>query len=167
MVGIEFFTENDLKFLIGIGISLFAGFLVGIERETKNKPTGIGTITLVVAGAMVFTHLSNIVDPNSTSRIAAQIVTGIGFLGAGIIIKGSESTKIKNVTTAATVWFAAAIGMVIGYGFYLIAIILVILAVTVPRIPHITDLSFYKNKNKNEIILNNIFQTVDIFCYFR
>ena len=123
MVGIEFFTENDLKFLIGIGISIFAGFLVGIERETKNKPTGIGTITLVVAGAMVFTHLSNIVDPNSTSRIAAQIVTGIGFLGAGIIIKGSESTKIKNVTTAATVWFAAAIGMVIGYGFYLIAII--------------------------------------------
>ena len=88
MVGIEFFTENDLKFLIGIGISIFAGFLVGIERETKNKPTGIGTITLVVAGAMVFTHLSNIVDPNSTSRIAAQIVTGIGFLGAGIIIKG-------------------------------------------------------------------------------
>ena len=88
---------------------------------------------------MVFTHLSNIVDPNSTSRIAAQIVTGIGFLGAGIIIKGSESTKIKNVTTAATVWFAAAIGMVIGYGFYLIAIILVILDVTVPRIPHITD----------------------------
>jgi putative Mg2+ transporter-C (MgtC) family protein len=103
MVGIEFFTENDLKFLIGIGISIFAGFLVGIERETKNKPTGIGTITLVVAGAMVFTHLSNIVDPNSTSRIAAQIVTGIGFLGAGVIIKGSESTKIKNVTTAATV----------------------------------------------------------------
>ena len=50
MVGIEFFTENDLKFLIGIGISIFAGFLVGIERETKNKPTGIGTITLVVAG---------------------------------------------------------------------------------------------------------------------
>ena len=149
MVGIEFFTENDLKFLIGIGISIFAGFLVGIERETKNKPTGIGTITLVVAGAMVFTHLSNIVDPNSTSRIAAQIVTGIGFLGAGIIIKGSESTKIKNVTTAATVWFAAAIGMVIGYVFYLIAIILVILAVTVPRIPHITDLSFYKNKNEN------------------
>ena len=47
-------------------------------------------------------------------------------------------------------WFAAAIGMVIGYGFYLIAIILVILAVTLPRIPHITDLSFYKNKNKNE-----------------
>ena len=57
--------------------------------------------------------------------------------------------KIKNVTTAATVWFAAAIGMVIGYGFYLIAIILVILAVTVPRIPNITNLSFYKNKNEN------------------
>ena len=63
---------------------------------------------------MISTHLSSIVDPNSTSRIAAQIVTGIGFLGAGIIIKGSEATKIKNVTTAATVWFAAGIGMVIG-----------------------------------------------------
>jgi putative Mg2+ transporter-C (MgtC) family protein len=146
MVVIELITENEIKFLIGIGISLFAGFVIGIEREAKKKPTGIGTITLVVAGAMIFTNLSNIVDPNSTSRIAAQIVTGIGFLGAGIIIKGPETTKVKNVTTAATVWFAAAIGMVIGYGFYLIAIVLVIFAATVPRIPHITDLNFYKNK---------------------
>ena len=99
---------------------------------------------------MVFPHLSNIVNPNSTSCIAAQIVTGIKFLGAGIIIKEPETTKIKNVTTVVTVWLASEINMVIGYGFYLIAINLVILAVTAPRIPHITDLSFYKNKNKNE-----------------
>jgi len=152
---LEFVSENELKFLIGLGISLFAGFLIGIEREIKHKPTGIGTITLVVAGAMIFTLLSNIVDPNSTSRIAASVVTGIGFLGAGIIFirggdRGTEDTKIKNVTTAATIWFAAAIGMVIGYGFYLIAMILVVFAITVPRIPHVTDLDFYKKRFPNK-----------------
>jgi putative Mg2+ transporter-C (MgtC) family protein len=100
---------------------------------------------------MIFTHLSSIVDPNSTSRIAAQIVTRIGFLGAGIIFMAPETTKVKNVTTAAEVWFAGAIGMVIGYGFYFIAIVLVVFALTVPRIPRITDLKFYKNRKSNNI----------------
>ena len=150
-MAVEFITENDLKFLIGIGLSLFAGVVLGIERETKHKPTGIGTITLVVAGSMVFTQLSSIVDPNSTSRIAAQIVTGIGFLGAGIIFMAPETTKIKNVTTAAEIWFAGALGMVIGYGFYFIAIVLVVFALTVTRIPRITNLNLFKKSEPHDI----------------
>jgi putative Mg2+ transporter-C (MgtC) family protein len=83
---------------------------------------------------MIFTYLSAQVDPNSTSRIAAQIVTGIGFLGAGMILKSETTEKITNLTTA------AAIGMAIGFNFYFIALVGIAFAVLVPRIPHISKL---------------------------
>jgi putative Mg2+ transporter-C (MgtC) family protein len=67
---------------------------------------------------MMFTYISSLVDPNSTSRIAAQIVTGIGFLGAGMILKSESTEKITNLTTAAAIWFAAAIGMAIDFNIY-------------------------------------------------
>ena len=89
---------------------------------------------------MIFTYLSSQVDPNSTSRIAAQIVTGIGFLGAGMILKNESTQKITNPTTAAAVWFAAAIGMAIGFNFYFMALVAIAFAVLVPRIPHISKL---------------------------
>ena len=90
----------QLDFLIDIGISLLAGFLIGAERESRGKPAGISTHCLVIGGTMIFTYLSAQVDPNSTSRIAAQIVTGIGFLGAGMILKSEATEKITNLTTA-------------------------------------------------------------------
>ena len=130
----------ELDFLIGIGLSLLAGFFIGVERESRGKPAGISTHCLVIAGSMIFTYLSAQVDPNSTSRIAAQLVTGIGFLGAGIILKSEESEKVTNLTTAAAIWFAAAIGMAIGFNFYFMAIVAIAFAVLVPRIPHISKL---------------------------
>ena len=130
----------QLDFLIDIGISLLAGFLIGAERESRGKPAGISTHCLVIGGTMIFTYLSAQVDPNSTSRIAAQIVTGIGFLGAGMILKSEATEKITNLTTAAAVWFAAAIGMAIGFNFYFVAIVAIAFAVLVPRIPHISKL---------------------------
>jgi putative Mg2+ transporter-C (MgtC) family protein len=84
---------------------------------------------------MLFTFLSGIVDPASKSRIAAQIVSGIGFLGAGLILK--EGANVKNLTTAASIWFAGAIGMSIGFGFYFMAIFSSLITIVVPRIPHI------------------------------
>ena len=130
----------QLDFLIDIGLSLLAGFLIGAERESRGKPAGISTHCLVIGGTMIFTYLSAQVDPNSTSRIAAQIVTGIGFLGAGMILKSETTEKITNLTTAAAVWFAAAIGMAIGFNFYFIALVAIAFAVLVPRIPHISKL---------------------------
>ena len=76
---------QELDFLINIGLSLIAGVLIGTDRELKGKASGIGTHCFVIGGSMIFTYLSALVDPNSTSRIAAQIVTGIGFLGAGTV----------------------------------------------------------------------------------
>jgi putative Mg2+ transporter-C (MgtC) family protein len=130
----------QLDFLIDLGLSLLAGFLIGAERESRGKPAGISTHCLVIGGTMMFTYISSQVDPNSTSRIAAQIVTGIGFLGAGMILKSESTEKITNLTTAAAVWFAAAIGMAIGFNFYFMALVAIAFAVLVPRIPHISKL---------------------------
>ena len=130
----------QLDFLIDIIFALAAGFVIGAERESRGKPAGISTNSLVIGGAMLFTYLSAAVDPNSTSRIAAQVVSGIGFLGAGMILKGEMDKKITNLTTAASVWYSAAIGMAIGFNFYIIALAAVIFAVLVPRIPHITKI---------------------------
>jgi putative Mg2+ transporter-C (MgtC) family protein len=112
------------------------GAIVGVERELRNKPAGISTNCFVMAGACLFTFASVAIDPNSPARIAAQVVSGVGFLGAGMILKG-ENQKVKNLTTAAAVWFAAAIGMVIGLGWYLVAAIATVYSVIVPRIPHV------------------------------
>ena len=130
----------QLEFLIDIIFALAAGFVIGAERESRGKPAGISTNSLVIGGSMLFTYLSAAVDPNSTSRIAAQVVSGIGFLGAGMILKGEVDKKITNLTTAASVWFSAAIGMAIGFNFYIIALAAVIFAVLVPRIPHISKI---------------------------
>jgi len=136
---------QELDFLINIGLSLLAGVLIGADRELKGKASGIGTHCFVIGGSMIFTYLSALVDPNSTSRIAAQIVTGIGFLGAGIILKDeifdkkdtvdSSHTKVLNLTTAASIWFSGAIGMAIGFEYYFVAIVSIAFAVGVPHIP--------------------------------
>jgi len=103
------------KFLLITGVSILCGILIGLEREVKHKPAGLKTITLVTVGSAIFTFISkygfsgNAVD---SSRVASQIVNGIGFLGAGTIIR--SGLKIKGLTTAATLWIAASIGMVIG-----------------------------------------------------
>ncbi|HYZ59134.1 MAG TPA: MgtC/SapB family protein [Nitrososphaeraceae archaeon] len=119
---------------------MLAGFLIGAERESRGKPAGISTHCLVIGGTMMFTYISAQVDPNSTSRIAAQVVSGIGFLGAGMILKSESTEKITNLTTAAAVWFAAAIGMAIGFNFYFMALVAIAFAVLCPRIPHISKL---------------------------
>ena len=138
---------QEVDFLINIGLSLVAGVLIGADRELKGKASGIGTHCFVIGGSMIFTYLSALVDPNSTTRIAAQIVTGIGFLGAGIILKDEifdkkdtvdySHTKVLNLTTAASIWFSGAIGMAIGFNFYFVAIVSIAFAVGVPHIPKI------------------------------
>ena len=136
----SFLRGYELDFLIDLGLSLLAGFLIGAERESRGKAAGISTHCFVIAGSMVFTYLSAQADPNSTSRIAAQLVTGIGFLGAGIILKSESDARITNLTTAAAIWFAASIGMAIGFNFYFMAIVAIAFAVLVPRIPHISKI---------------------------
>src|ERR671939_954252 len=136
----DFLRGHEMDFLIDISLSLIAGALIGMERESRGKPAGISTHSFVIAGSMIFTYLSARVDPTSTSRIAAELVAGIGFLGAGMILKSESDRKITNLTTAAAIWFAASIGMAIGFGFYFMAIVGIAFAVLVPRIPHLSKL---------------------------
>jgi putative Mg2+ transporter-C (MgtC) family protein len=150
----NFLRGYEIDFLVDISLSLIAGALIGIERESRGKPAGISTHSFVIAGSMIFTYLSALVDPSSTSRIAAQLITGIGFLGAGVILKGefdskkgqTDNNKVINLTTAASIWFSAAIGMAIGYNYYFIAIISIAFAVLVPRIPSINKKNRYAER---------------------
>lgn len=131
----SFMGATEYQFLISLAIAIVLGFVIGAERESRGKDAGISTHTLVVIGSMLFTFLSAMVDPLSTSRIASQIVVGIGFLGAGLIIK--EQGTVRNLTTAASLWVAAAIGMAIGFGFFGVAVIAAGASVLIPRIPHL------------------------------
>lgn len=120
--------EILLRFLLA---SLWGG-IVGIEREYRSKSAGFRTMTLISIGACFFTVMSlGIGNPSSPDRIASNIVTGIGFLGAGVIFRGEN--QVSGITTAATIWAVAAVGMGIGAGYYLPAafaciFILIILA---------------------------------------
>lgn len=130
------FGQTELLFFIDLVLVFIIGTAIGAEREWRGKDAGISTHTFVIAGAMLFTFLSATVDPASKSRIAAQIVTGIGFLGAGLILK--DGVTVKNLTTAASIWFAGALGMAIGFGYHTIAIMAAIASLLIPRIPHVS-----------------------------
>jgi putative Mg2+ transporter-C (MgtC) family protein len=141
------FGPAEYDFLLKLAVSLIAGFLIGVEREARGKPAGISTNSLVIGGATVFSVLSATLDSEIPTRMAANIITGIGFLGAGMIIKdsGKKGTFVRNLTTAASVWFSAAIGIAIGFGLYFIAGAAVVYAIIVPRLPHISLKNPYKS----------------------
>lgn len=101
------------------------GFVIGIERDWSGKPAGIRTNMIIAVSSCLFTILSIegfLGAPTDTSRVAAQIVTGVGFLGAGALIHNSN--HIIGLTTAANIWLVAAIGMAVGVGFAGIALFL-------------------------------------------
>jgi putative Mg2+ transporter-C (MgtC) family protein len=111
--------------------SLLIGAVIGAEREYRSKSAGLRTMMLVSVGSCIFTLLSiHIGSPNNADRIAANIITGIGFLGAGVIFKDDD--KVTGITTATAIWSVAALGMAAGAGYIEIAgiatlIILIIL----------------------------------------
>lgn len=119
--------------LIKIVMAVIVGGLVGAEREYQDKAAGFRTIILITLGSTLFTIFSLSMDPGFTAtRIAANIVTGIGFLGAGAIVR--EGGRIAGLTTAATIWLAAALGMGIGAGdliFVMLATIVTLLVLLV------------------------------------
>jgi putative Mg2+ transporter-C (MgtC) family protein len=114
-------------------IAFLCGSIIGVERERSDKPAGLRTLVLICVGSAVFTmvSLSPVMGAREPARIAAQIVTGVGFLGAGSIIR--EGFGIIGITTAATVWATAGVGMVVGAGYAAagVALSLMILATLV------------------------------------
>jgi putative Mg2+ transporter-C (MgtC) family protein len=121
--------DFTLRLLLAAGL----GAAIGLEREYRQKPAGLRTNILIAVGAALFTTVSLVVarQGGTPDRIAAQIVTGIGFLGGGAILRGG--TTVHGMTTAATIWVNAAIGMTVGAGAYgqAIAATIITLAVLV------------------------------------
>lgn len=141
----QLITGLEREFLVNMAFAIVAGYLIGVERESRGKSAGISTHCFVIGGATLFTMLSAAIAPADPARIAAGIVTGVGFLGAGIIMKG-EDGRITNLTTAANIWFSAALGVAIGSGWYLIAVLATAYAVLVPQLPHLTPLEHHHDK---------------------
>ncbi|MBR2648031.1 MAG: MgtC/SapB family protein [Sediminibacterium sp.] len=102
-------------------LALFIGLLIGVEREYKNKAAGLRTLMLVTTGSCIFTIISMQIGIANPDRLAANIVTGIGFLGAGAIFK--DDNRINGLTTATTIWICAALGMAVGAGLIKVAIL--------------------------------------------
>ena len=118
-----------LDFFLRFGCAIFCGFLIGFERQWINRVTGIQTNVLVCAGASLFILGSYFVsyEGQSASRISAQIVSGVGFLGAGMIFRDGVTTH--GINTAATVWCAAAIGVLCGMGLIPHALVIMVILV--------------------------------------
>lgn len=110
-------------------LAMALGYLIGLERELHGKVVGTRTISLIAIGSALYVLMSPSIIDGDNSRIIAQVVSGIGFLGAGIIFKHGDT--VKGLTTAATVWCAAAIGCLCGYGMYAEAVIGTIAVMTV------------------------------------
>lgn len=125
--------EFELEFVARLLSGFLLSGLVGLEREVSLKPAGLRTHILVGLGSTLLTILSLRAFPGSDiARVAASIIIGIGFLGAGTIVKTTE--KVIGLTTAASLWIVACIGIAIGTGFYLLAAVTTILAFIVLRL---------------------------------
>jgi putative Mg2+ transporter-C (MgtC) family protein len=138
--------------ILAILLAVCCGTAIGLERQLKHKPAGLRTNILICLGAAVFTIISERMagDKDAITRIAAQIVTGVGFLGAGAVIQ--DRGGIHGLTTAATIWMVASIGMACGAKFYLLAVISTLIAIVVlvglRKIEERLDPS-YKQPNKH------------------
>ncbi|WP_144282328.1 MgtC/SapB family protein [Chryseobacterium echinoideorum] len=118
----DFLKDHSIQNeLLLIFISVLLGILIGAEREYRNKSAGLRTFILICFGSCLFTILSIKIGVDDPDRIAANIITGIGFLGAGVIFKGD--TKIDGITTATTIWAAASVGMAVGSGYVYLSIL--------------------------------------------
>src|SRR5690606_36053063 len=147
----EFLPENND--LVSIGISVLAGSLVGLEREYKNKSAGFRTIVLICLGATVFTIVSRF-GVGSDDRVAANIITGIGFIGAGVIFK--DKFSVMGLTTAAVIWIVAGIGMAAGVGYYGLAISISMITVVILSL-----------LNRVESVMETWFLTRTVFVVFQ
>ncbi len=154
--------DVEIDILIKLGISAILGLIIGLERELKRKPVGLKTslvicivsclLTIVsIQSAYLFPHDDEVNITMDPLRLAAQIVSGIGFLGAGVILRrGNDS--ISGLTTAAMIWGAAGIGIAVGTGFYIEAFAgVILLIVSVEIIPYLMGLIGIRRLREKEV----------------
>ena len=128
---------TELELVLRLLLAAVFGAAIGFQREKASKPAGLRTHTLICVGAALFTIASmyGFGTAAAPARVAAGIVTGIGFIGAGAIIRRGEGV-IEGLTTAATIWAAAAIGLTVGTGLYLVSAVATGLTMIILFLPH-------------------------------
>ncbi len=132
--GVSAVLTNYVEPAVQILLAALLGGLIGLERERRHRPAGFRTNILIAIGACLFTQLSIRGFPlvgaaQDTARVAAQVVSGVGFLGAGALFQNRN--KVRGLTTAAGIWVVAAIGMASGAGAYFMAIFAAVVATSV------------------------------------
>jgi len=127
--------EMTLRFLLAAAL----GAGIGFQRERAGKAAGVRTHILVSSGAALFTLVSiyGFGGEVDISRVAAGVVVGIGFIGAGVILRGQREKEVAGLTTAATIWITAAVGLAAGAGMYLVSVIATAVAAGVLLLPKV------------------------------
>ncbi len=130
-----------LEMVLRLLLASASGAAIGYQRKRAGKPVGMRTYILITLGATLFTIVSvfgfaGAVDP---SRVAAGVVIGIGFIGAGVIFRGPRNGEVTGLTTAASMWAAAAVGLSVGSGLYLISIVATLLIVISLMLSRVLD----------------------------
>src|SRR5882672_4976035 len=143
--------EIFLQLLISFGI----GTAIGLEREYRSKAAGLRTMIMICLGSTIFSQISMSIGGNSPDRIASAIVTGVGFLGAGVIFK--DGLTVSGITTATTIWISAALGTAVGAGEYFIAIVgsgvVLIVLTALEKFQHLVE-RFHQSRNYKIIFRN-------------
>lgn len=127
----DYFDPLARPFWVTVGVALLCGAIVGVERQVRGKPAGVRTSVLICLSTSVFIHLGAAAAGESVdaTRVLSQVVTGVGFLGAGVIL--AREGTVTGVTTAAVIWVLAATGAAIGFGHYRGAVALALVTVGV------------------------------------
>lgn len=139
--------------LIKVGIAVFCGAMLGLERQYKNKTAGFRTIILICLGSTIFTMISQ----RAGQGVNINLVTGVGFIGAGVIFK--DNISVNGLTTAAVIWVAAAIGMANGSGNYMLSIVSTFVTLLVLVLFQIFEM--YLDRVNHEKLLSLVFDTDD------
>jgi len=152
------------EFILRVFIACVIGGMFGLERKNRGKPAGMKTNMLACAGAAMVSLIQLMIS-NKTgmlgvdnvgikadpTRLTAQVISGLGFLGAGVIMRGGD--KVKGLTTAATLWLVAVLGIGIGYGFYSFVIVASIMILILSRVIKQIELTFIDKRKIKKIVL--------------
>lgn len=145
-------TITYQEIAIRLLLAITWGGLIGLERQYHHKPAGFRTMIMISIGSCLFSLLSVLLEnPESGTRIAANVVTGIGFLGAGVIFRSAN--RVNGITTAAAIWAVAAVGMSIGTGFYFIASIASLLIFSVLAVLPLVEMKMENRHVYHEYVL--------------
>jgi len=147
------FQLVEVSTILKVVVSCLAGAFLGLEREFHHKAAGMRTLTLICVGSTLFTILSvEIGFPGSPDRVASNILTGVGFIGAGVIFKGPYS--IDGITTAATIWIAAALGIAVGMSHYVLVAMSLILVLMILQGLKLVERKIWKVRQKKMICIS-------------